>query len=282
MGKQTSIAWTHHTFNPAWGCAKVSPGCAHCYADAFSARYGHDVWGYSNGSRKPLRQFGDKHWDEPLRWDREAREAGARRRVFCASMADVFEDHPDWPPLRERLWRLIEATPHLDWLLLTKRPENILRMVDPAWLAGFPRNVWVGTSVENQEYAEYRIPELLRVPARVRFLSCEPLLGPLDIAKYLPDYPGCEACRAGDCPESDRLVRWVIVGGESGPKARLMKAAWVDSLRRQCGRAGVPFFFKQTGSALARQMDLRHPKGEDPAEWPEAWRVQEFPLEVAR
>ena len=186
MGQDSKIEWTHHTFNHWWGCIKVSPGCEHCYAETLSKRYGHSIWGPAKTTQR--RTFGEKHWVEPLKWDRLAQVSGERKRVFCASMADVFEDHPQLPSEREKLWALIEQTPMLDWLLLTKRPENVNRMLPDMWeLGGLPSNIWIGTSVENQEQADKRIPELLKVPARVRFLSCEPLLGPVDLSRWLPD-----------------------------------------------------------------------------------------------
>src|SRR5690348_736847 len=192
MGEGTKIQWTDHSFNPWWGCTRVSPGCEHCYAEAFAKRTGLG-WGVA----AERRFFGDKHWNEPRRWNAAAEKEGRRHRVFCASMADVFEDRPELAPWRERLWDLIDETPWLDWQLLTKRPENVNRLVTPAWHTGaWPENVWLGTTVEDQRRAEERIPELLNCAAKVRFLSCEPLLGPVDL-----DLDG---------------IQWVIVGGESG------------------------------------------------------------------
>lgn len=244
MGVETAIGWTDHTFNPWWGCVRVSPGCNHCYAETFAKRTGNDVWG-KNADR---RRFGDKHWNEPRKWNRKAEQDGVRRRVFCASMADVFEDRDDHEEDRERLWELVEATPHLDWQLLTKRPANVLDMVPSDWLggveewSGWPDNVWIGTTVEDQQRADERIPLLLDIPAPVRFLSCEPLLGPVDLDGVW-GYPGSA--------EGDLLdnwpIHWVIVGGESGPKHRPLDLAWARSLREQCDLAGVPFFFKQVG-----------------------------------
>lgn len=250
MGQNSDIEWTHHTFNPWWGCVKVSPGCANCYAETWANRYGHDVFGPAKTTQR--RTFGDKHWNEPLKWDRAAKAAGVRQRVFCASMGDVFEDHPQVEGERLKLFNLILKTPWLDWLLLTKRPQNIRNMVPGDWLlppgslkvlpypCGWPANIWIGTSVENQEQADKRIPELLRVPAAVRFLSCEPLLGPVDLRLFdcwLPEdhYEACER------------LHWVICGGESGPKARPMHPDWARSLRDQCVAAGVAFHFKQWG-----------------------------------
>jgi len=211
MSADTTISWCHATFNPWWGCTKVSEGCKHCYADTLATRYGHTIW----GPRARRRFFGDKHWAEPLKWNKQAMHEGQRKRVFCASMADVCEvlpaDHPDLEAMaaaRLRLWETIEATPMLDWLLLTKRPENIIPLfgVD----APVP-NIWWGTSVENQAAADTRIPELLKVPAHVRFLSCEPLLGPVDLwGPELRAVVGASRCvgaysgRKGDC----WVVQW--------------------------------------------------------------------------
>lgn len=226
MAKDSAIEWTHHTFNPWWGCTKVSPGCKHCYAEAFARRIGRDNW----GARATRRFFGDAHWREPLKWNAEAARAGVRRRVFCASMADVFEARHDLVPHRERLWRLVGETPALDWLLLTKRPERVLAAVP--WGKKWPANVWVGVTAENQRWAQKRIPILLDFPAAVRFLSCEPLLGPLDLRQWL---------------NGSRRVDWVIAGGESGHGARPMNPEWARHIRNQCLAAGVPFHFKQWG-----------------------------------
>ena len=299
MGGKTGITWTDHTFNAWWGCAKVSAGCAHCYADTFQRRYQFDVFGYeASGERKPLRTFGDKHWSEPVKWDRDAQQAGVRRRVFCASMADVFDDHPDTAPLRARLFALIRSTPHLDWQLLTKRPENILHMLPDDWDDGYP-NVWLGTSVENDVAGEKRVPLLLQVPAKVRFLSCEPLLEDVSLTwdmLYRPQQcsAGCgcmfpreadplDCACDGECTQDGPFIdrrpdlHWVIIGGESGHGARRLDPAWVDRLIAQCDEYGIPAFMKQTGVVLAREMNLSHSKGEDPAEWPARWQRQEFP-----
>jgi protein gp37 len=227
MGKDSRIEWTHHTFNPWWGCVKVSPACKHCYAEAWAKRVGLEVW----GARTSRRFFSDAHWREPLKWNRDAAVAGERRRVFCASMADVFEPRHDLNAWRERLWPLIEATPFLDWLLLTKRPEYVGDCVP--WGRRWPPNVWLGTTVENQHWAEKRLPILVEYPAVVRFASCEPLLGALDLRRWLRLAP--------------RRLDWVIAGGESGHKARPMNPSWVRALRDECTRARVPFHFKQWG-----------------------------------
>lgn len=228
MAKNSAIEWTHHTFNPWWGCHRVSPACDNCYAEAWAHRLGHNLW----GSRETRRFFGENHWREPIRWNAESAANGTRARVFCASMADVFEWRADLNEYRGRLWHLIEETPNLDWLLLTKRPQHILRMTP--WKEDWPDNIWIGTTVENQRFADLRLPHILRVPARVRFLSCEPLLGSLDLTSWFnrPSYYS---------------IDWVIAGGESGVHSRPMHPDWVLRLLDQCQRAQVPFHFKQWG-----------------------------------
>jgi protein gp37 len=283
--KGTKIEWTDHTFNPWWGCTKVSEGCRNCYAETFSKRTGHDIWGPTALRRKFLLA----HWQEPLKWEAQAAKEGRRHRVFCASMADVFErhelagaGHDDLDQERAKLWGLIERTPHLDWQLLTKRPENVLEMVPASWAYyGFPENVWIGTSVEDQAAADARIPHLLRIPARVRFLSCEPLLGPVDIWSVVE---AAEKTGRYEPPETApynyRHLHWVIVGGESGPGARLMDPEWAESIACHCHAAGVPVFVKQLGSVLARAGHLADAKGGDWNEWPDTLsllQVREYP-----
>ncbi|PTS76547.1 hypothetical protein DBR17_14545 [Sphingomonas sp. HMWF008] len=223
MAKNSRIEWTMHTFNPWWGCVKMSPACKHCYAESWAKRVGQNVWGINSERRF----FGDSHWAEPLKWNAAATATGERDRVFCASMADVFEDRSDLDPSRERLWKLIEATPALDWLLLTKRPDRVPTCTP--WSEKWPANVWLGTTVENQEWAEKRLPQLAAIPAAVRFISAEPLLGPLDLSAW-----------------SDS-IDWVITGGESGPKARPSSPSWFLELMNQCMAAEIPFHFKQWG-----------------------------------
>jgi protein gp37 len=228
MGQNSSIEWTDHTFNPWWGCTKVSPACDNCYAELWAKRMGHQIWG--NGVER--RFFSDHHWNEPLRWNEEASSEKRRRRVFCASMADVFERKSELNVIRRRLWSLIAETPWLDWLLLTKRPQNIEQMVP--WKKDWPGNVWLGTTVETQLYAEKRLPFLLKHAAAVRFLSCEPLLGPIDLKPWFHNknlFP----------------IDWVIAGGESGPRARAMHPIWPKALLDQCRVFKVPFHFKQWG-----------------------------------
>lgn len=229
--KNSSIEWTHHTFNPWWGCTKVSAGCDNCYAANMAHRWGQDVWGHDAARRF----LSDKSWDQPLIWHNEAVEDGVRRRVFCASMADVFERRPDLIRPRQRLLNLIAATPNLDWLLVTKRPHLIKKLAPLDYR--YPANVWLGTTVENQDSADKLVKYLLEFKKpRVRFLSCEPLLGPVDIRRYLQ--PGPNGVR----------IDWVIAGGESEHGARPMNPEWVESLRDQCQEAGVPFLFKQWGN----------------------------------
>jgi protein gp37 len=225
MAKDSGIEWTHHTFNPWWGCVKLSPACAHCYAQSLSKRVGMDLW----GGKAPRRFFSEQHWREPLKWNAEAERLGLRARVFCASMADVFEPRPDLDPWREKLWELIESTPQLDWLLLTKRPGQ-LKHVYP-WAKHPKENVWLGTTAENQKWADRRVERLLGVEAKVRFLSCEPLLSAIDLTRWL----------------QERQITWVIAGGESGGNARPTHPNWIRTLRDQCRAHGVPFHFKQWG-----------------------------------
>lgn len=234
MGTNSKIEWTHHTFNPWWGCVRVSPACKHCYAETWAKRLGQlDLWGKDG----PRRFFSDAHWKEPLKWNKEAAAAGERRRVFCASMADVFEDRRDLDSSRERLWALIEATPHLDWLLLTKRIQHVKKLAP--WRPGtaWPNNIWLGTTAENQRWLEKRVDGLLVHNAAIRFLSAEPLLGHLDVSPWL----------SRPHSQGPNGINWIIAGGESGVKARLMNPAWAEDLRDQCEAAGVPFHFKQWG-----------------------------------
>ena len=229
MGQNSKIEWTHHTFNPWWGCVKVSPACKFCYAETWARRVGVEAW----GAASERRFFSDHHWAEPFKWNKEAQRDGQRRRVFCASMADVFENRRDLDLWRSRLWPIIDSTPWLDWLLLTKRPQNIGRL--SPWKRNWPRNVWLGTTAEKQNWARERIAHLMSYPAAVRFVSCEPLLGPIDLTEWLAP------------ASSKKGLNWVIAGGESGPKSRPMNPAWAESIRDQCLATGVPFHFKQWG-----------------------------------
>ena len=253
--KDSKIEWTDHTLNFWWGCMKVSPGCTNCYALALSKRFGHDIWGPAATT--------DRHrtkgpWKDILSWERQAEKAGIRRRVFCQSMSDFFEEHPQLDEWRAEACETLESLRWLDVQLLTKRPENVRQMVPAGWLEEWPAHIWIGTSVENQEWADKRIPELLRIPAAVRFLSCEPLLGPVDLKKWIPRFiewanaGGPNECSHGyaagiPCPSCTPRIHWVIVGGESGPGARPMEDIWAQSIITQCQKAGVPAFMKQMG-----------------------------------
>lgn len=263
MGKQTSISWCDSTFNPWIGCTKVSPGCAHCYAERESKRWGKNLW----GPRADRQITSDPYWRQPLKWDEGAAASGKPWRVFCGSFCDVFEDHYQiiGSGARTRLFKLIEDTPHLTWLLLTKRPENIAGAIPKRWAMGLPENVWIGVSAEDQQRYMERVQILVRIPARVRFISAEPLLGPINLG-----LPGTANAALGiGYQPYYRLLHWVIVGGESGPGHRAMNIEWARDLLRQCREAEVSFFFKQIGGWPHK----RH----DPSQWPEDLRVQEFP-----
>lgn len=302
MGEKTDIGWTDHTFNPWWGCTKVSQGCKHCYAETVAARWAGDklpVWGPDAGRRR----FGEHHWEEPILWNARARRDGVRRRVFCGSMCDWLEDRDDLLAELVRLLDVIRITPGLDWLLLSKRPELFHRRLqqargflagsaDPglaAWLTRWvkgtpPVNVWGGVSIEDQPNADRRIPELLALPFVLRFLSVEPLLSYI----RLPMITDCgediedDAERAawglpetiiGDCLDTlgPRRIDWVIIGCEnlSGRAGRPAEGAWVSSLVRQCRSAGVPVFVKQLerGGRVVRSLPL----------FPAPLQIQEFP-----
>lgn len=305
MGADSKIQWTTHTFNPWIGCTKVSDGCKNCYAESYDKR----VRGL-NG-RQPRRwgptaareRTSPANWRKPLQWDAEAKKANRRDRVFCASLADVFDDHPSVEPQwRVDLFALIEKTPHLDWLLLTKRPEKAADWMGGSSGAGLSAppipNAWWGTTVENQEQARKRIPWLLEIPARVRFLSMEPLLEGVDLERIAivepkpPHGPGAYLnALTGHIAGPDDMgprVDWVIVGGESGPGARPFDLRWARDIQRQCRSAGVAFFCKQLGSdprqapaipvADERPMlHLKDRKGGDWSEWPADLRVRELP-----
>lgn len=228
MAETSKIEWTDATFNPWVGCQKVSPGCDHCYAEGWAKRSGMVQW----GPHAERRRTSDANWKKPVKWAKDARAAGVRRKVFCASLADVFDNQAAdlW---RSDLFALIEDTPELDWLLLTKRPENIAKMIWPKWDSGLPRNIWLGTTAEDQPRYDHRWPLLARVPAAVRFISYEPAIGPIT-----------------DLYSGSDLPDWLIMGGESGHGARLMEPRWASYMRDYCAKVGVAFFMKQmTGKA---------------------------------
>jgi protein gp37 len=276
MAKVTKISWAHSTFNPWIGCSKVSPACDNCYAEGVAKRMGKKLWG------KDAERFftNTSYWCEPLRWNEEAGKRGEPWRVFCGSLCDVMEDRRDLDERREMLFDLIGETPNLTWLLLSKRPENFLKLTPEEWVGGWPKNVWAMTTAENQRRLDERLPHLLKVPVEVRGLSIEPLLGPI----VLPDTVlPCTACRGHGsvlpsfsadhfvpCAECLRrakaldggallgpgkiakfdTIQWVIVGGESGGGARPMHPLWAKDLRDQCAKHGVAYHFKQWGAWL--------------------------------
>lgn len=273
--KDSKIEWTTHTLNLWWGCVKITPGCRDCYAKTLAERWGFDLWGVD----APRRMMSESYWRQPVKWDKAAAKAGERHRVFTSSMSDWAEIHriptinAQMKAARMRLAELVLVTPHLDWLLLTKRIENAGEMLREMFGETLPKNVGIGASVENQEQADTRIPHLLAIDASVRFLSMEPLLGPVDL-RYIPfaddacefdnglinaltGARGCGATYWIPVPNT-RKIHWVIVGGESGPTARVMHPDWVRSLRDQCQTARVPFFFKQWGEWIVSSM-LRPP-----------------------
>lgn len=228
MAENSSIEWTDHTFNPWLGCTKVSPGCDRCYAEAWSKRSGLVQWGKS-----PRRRTSEAYWRQPIRWQREAasfsRQHGRRQRIFCASLADVFDNKADaaW---RRELFALIRSTPDLDWLLLTKRPFNIPRMLPEDWGTAGYGNVWLGFTAEDQKRFDERKRFIMEVPAALWFVSYEPAVGPLRLRD--------------DDPRPD----WLISGGESGAGARPMDPQWARDVIDDCRRLGVSPFHKQWGN----------------------------------
>lgn len=227
MAENSAIEWTDHTFNPWIGCTKVGPGCDHCYAETLSrARLGV-AWGPGQPRRRT------KDWAKPLRWNRQAvkfAEAhGRKQRVFCASLADVFDNEVD-PQWRRDLFEMIAATPNLDWLLVTKRIGNVWKMLAEIGIQHLPVNVWLGITVVNQAEADRDVPKLLDASAAIRFLSIEPMQGEIILRS-----------------EWLEVLDWIICGGESGPGARPMHPDWARLLRDQCDVAGVAYLFKQWG-----------------------------------
>lgn len=356
MGNKTNIEWCDHTFNAWIGCTKVAAGCQHCYAEAMAKRTKQAEWG-PMGTRV---KTSDDYWKQPLRWNKKAERAHhawrlmlegghdeayliangfarpRRPRVFCASLADVFEDWTGQPSmsngewvvkhrhmgqftgfggcrlrggndaatigdLRAELFRLIDATPYLDWLLLTKRPENIWRMWpltantnEPVGIRSLSQrrnNVWLGTSISTQADADRNIPELLkcRELSPVLFVSAEPLIEEIKLPVWIDDGDDLddeERRDTGPWPKAGigddgAGIDWLIVGGESGPKARPCDVAWIRLLRDHCRAAGVPCFVKQLGASPIGEVGsaafATDRKGGDPSEWPEDLRVREFP-----
>ena len=291
MAENTKIEWTDHTFNPWEGCQKVGPGCDHCYAETRNARFAGGT-AINWGPGAPRRRTSASNWALPERWNAQSdtfmAQHGRRQRVFCASLADVFDNAVD-PQWRADLFALIAATPNLDWLLLTKRIGNVRGMLaelahgndpDLSLLDMMPLpNVWIGATVVNQEEADRDIPKLLAVPARVRFLSMEPLLGPVDLTHIevfggdAEIYPlkGTTDCvdEEGEPTADVPALDWVIVGGESGPNARPMHPDWVRSIRDQCAEAGVALFVKQMGGSRDKRGEL--------FDLPDDLRIREVP-----
>lgn len=242
MAEITEIAWTDCTFNPWEGCEKVGPGCDFCYAEARDQRFtGGLLW----GPDAQRRVMADSNWSKPKKWNRRASENRIPLKVFCGSICDWADKKaPDGQ--RERLWGLVRETPMLRWQLLTKRAPNIKRFLPDDWGDGYD-NVWLGVTVENRKHGLARIDHLRQIPAKVRFLSVEPLIEDLG-----------EINLAG--------IHWVIVGGESGPFARPLDVAWVARVRSQCEEQGIPFFFKQWGGRRNKAGCLLN--GVEVKQWP--------------
>ena len=299
MSKNTKIEWATHSWSPWRGCTKVSPGCAHCYAEGLSKRFGESWGGWGKGAPRVV----SKSWGDPMRWNHEAgiptatnwnqrddlgepaRAYGPRPRVF-PSLCDWLDEEVS-PSLLAEFLAIINLTPNIDWLLLTKRPENWRRLIDAAalastpfhqrwiveWLRGSPPpNVWFGVSVEDQQRTEERIPLLLAIPARLRWLSVEPLLGPIDLRPHafsgFVHSTNCEnehCALAGGPEDCDGQaipgVDWVVVGGESGPQSRPCDLGWVRDIVGQCKGAGVPVFVKQLGSNASCECGEPHRDG---------------------
>jgi len=261
MGKETGITWTNHTFNPWWGCVRVSEGCAHCYAETFAKRTGHNIWGVT----APRRFFGEKHWNEPRKWNSEAEAAGVRRLVFCASMADVMETHRE-PEVQERmnaermkLATLITETPWLNWLLLTKRIEDADKYLTAMFPFGMPGNIWIGCTAENQENYDKRVPYLNAITdAAIRFISIEPQIGPVSMVLT---------------PAPSNNIDWIIVGGESGGGCRPFDIEWARTLLNEARINGAAFFLKQLGGHPNKRHEL--------TDFPADLRVQEFPVSIS-
>lgn len=319
MSEFSKIEWCDHTFNPWIGCTKVSPGCANCYAEQQDKFRKWTPEGWGKGA--PRKRTSEANWKKVEKWNREAEGLEGRPRVFCASLADWLDDEVPVAWLVDLL-ELIRSTPNLDWLLLTKRPENFVSRLGKAcasicngkndesagWMwewgvLSMPReNVWVGTTVEDQLRADERIPKLLEIPGKVRFLSAEPLLEPVSISGDYPVRFTCDGIQS--------RIHWVICGGESGPGARPFALEWADDLRRQCEKNSTAFFMKQVGAQPyfenvnlwdefdepdcawldfltdapegvdcngAASLETSDSKGGKPEDWPEVLRVRDFP-----
>jgi protein gp37 len=245
VGDKSGIEWTDATWNPITGCTKVSPGCAHCYAEAITLRFKRG--GPFLPGKTTIRLHPDR-LDQPARW----REP---RMVFVNSMSDLFHEEVPFHFIRQ-VFQVMEANPKHTYQVLTKRPERMLEFTSTRSQA-WPDQIWIGVSVENQYWADKRIPLLKRVPAKVRFLSCKPLLRPIDL-----DLEG---------------IHWVIAGGESGRRARPMDVGWVRSLRDQCANADTPLFVKQLGTRWAQANRASDHKGGAVGDWPADLDIREYP-----
>ena len=247
MGEKTEIAWTNATFNPWLGCQRISPGCDNCYAETMANRRKWVVWG-PQGERK---RTVPGNWKKPLAWNRQAQAAGQPTLVFCASLADVFDNQAP-EGAREDLWELIKSTPSLRWQILTKRPQNFQKMLPPDWPQGYP-HVWLGVSTEDQEEYDRRWPLLAETGAAVKFISYEPALKEITIKNSQEGVPD-----------------WLIWGGESGPDARPFEPGWARKINRECGELGVKVFGKQWGTyrnnplVLERGMSVKEAMKIDP------------------
>ena len=309
MGKNSAIHWTDHTFNPWWGCVHVpgDPQCENCYAEKWAKRCG-----YKWGTHSERRMFGERHWQEPFKWNREAKSLGTRYKVFTGSMCDVFEicshQRPMMDVARAQLWSMCEECQDLDWQMLTKRPQNVARLVPERWLKGqWPSNVWLGFSAGTQPILEHRGRIVIGLPAPIKFVSIEPMLDRLTIRNGLEG-----RWRVPDTDPGENFIPfdWVIIGGESGVKARPFYVPFAKELILQCFASGVAPFVKQMGSccivpsggydigftALGARKEiyedpvpgvpsirtnirvrLAHHAGAKAEEWPEDLRVQQFP-----
>lgn len=244
--QNTEIEWADHTFNPWIGCQHVSPGCDHCYAEAQNAfrKWNGGTW----GPHAPRKRTSEANWKQPLKWNASAcgfkKEHGHRPRVFCASLADVFDNRAE-PSWREDLFALIRECRRLDWLLLTKRPQNIKKMLPKDWGNGY-RNVWLGATAEDQSSFDQRWKILQWIPVTIKFISYEPAIGSLRLPKH------------------DALPDWIISGGESGPGARELKPRWIRNIIKECRDRGVAIFHKQWGTYQSNPLVLE--QGVSPSE----------------
>jgi len=262
MAATTKISWCDATFNPWVGCSRVSPGCQNCYAENLMDKRYHKVkWG--PGQPRQL----TKTWKDPIKWNKQAEDEGVRKKVFCASLADWLD-----PEVPEHwlidLMGLIQMCPHLDWLMLTKRPERAFEG-PTKWFTGLCLpNVWFGVSVESRKYYDLRVEQMRSIPAAVHWVSYEPALGALS-----------DLC---DNPTGAFFPDWLVIGGESSQEmpARPFEISWAVRVINLCRKYTISPFMKQVGSNATYRGEPYRTKdraGADPAEWPESIRVREFP-----